>query len=318
VSPLNKLKEDIAKELDALECVLGWEQGFDPLHTAPLYCRSRDDLDRLLWTPLSVHNLVSYLPALKGRKVGIVVKGCDSRSLIQLLQEGLIQREELVIFGMPCRGVVNVAKLRAKLGNVALKDITFQDGTIVVDTAEGSQEVALEEMLATKCLSCQHPTPLIYDYLASDPIPPDRPADLADQEVEEIEAMDVRDRCAYWEVQLDRCIRCYACRNACPLCVCQDSCAAESRDPHWLSLSSGIGEKVMWQMIHALHVAGRCTDCGECERACPMDIPIQRIRRKMNKDIKELFDYEAGMNVDDTPPLYTFKVEEPTIKEKHW
>jgi formate dehydrogenase subunit beta len=49
-----------------------------------------------------------------------------------------------------------------------------------------------------------------------------------------------------------------------------------------------------------------------------MDIPIQRIRRKINKEIKELFAYEAGVSLEDTPPLYTFKVEEPTIKESEW
>jgi Na+-translocating ferredoxin:NAD+ oxidoreductase RnfC subunit len=72
----------------------------------------------------------------------------------------------------------------------------------------------------------------------------------------------------------------------------------------------------MWQIMHAMHLAGRCTDCGECERACPMTIPIQRIRRKLNQEIKELFAYEAGIDPEATPPLYTFQVEEPTIKEK--
>ncbi len=304
--------------MEGLEFVIGWEQGYDPLHASPLYIRSREDIDRLIWNPLCVHNLTPYLPKLKGRKVGIIVKGCDSRSIIQLLQEDLINRDEIVIFGIPCRGVVDVAKIRARTDVSQVKDVSFGEKTIAIETPEGRQEIPIEEVLASKCRSCLYPTPLVYDHLADDPIAPEKPRESLFVEVEDIETLDVKERLAHWERELDRCIRCYACRNACPLCVCQDYCAAESRDPHWFSQRTGVNEKVMWQIMHALHLAGRCTDCGECERACPMDIPIQRIRRKINKEIKGLFDYEAGINPEDTPPLYTFKVEEPTIQEREW
>lgn len=315
---LDRLKEDIQGQLEGLEFIMGWGQGFDPLHASPLFIRSREDIDGLIWSPLCGHNLASYLPWLKGHKVGILLKGCDSRSVIQLLQEGLIKREEVVIFGIPCRGVVDWSKIKARIDTSRIKGVSFKEDTIVIETAQGVEEIALDDVLATKCLSCQYPTPLVYDHLAGEPLPPQREPELLDKEVEQTEKLDVKERLIYWERELDRCIRCYACRNACPMCVCQDSCAADARNPHWLTQKTGIGEKVMWQMMHAMHLAGRCTDCGECERACPMDIPIQRIRRKINKDMKELFDYEAGVNPEDTPPLYTFRVEEPTIKERDW
>jgi ferredoxin len=316
VTVLDKIREDIRREQEGLAFVIGWQQGYDPLRATPFFIRSREDIDRLIWNPLCVHNLATYLPKLKGRKVGVLIKGCDSRSIAQLLQEGLINRDDLVIFGIPCRGVVDMTKIKARVDCSQVTDVSFTEKAISIKTPDGRQEIPLEEILAFKCLSCQYPTPLVYDHLAGDPLAPVRPADALYAEVEEIEKLDIKERLAHWEKELDRCIRCYACRNACPLCVCQDQCAAESRNPHWFSQRTGVNEKVMWQIMHAMHLAGRCTDCGECERACPMTIPIQRIRRKLNQEIKELFAYEAGIDPEATPPLYTFQVEEPTIKEK--
>ena len=318
IEVLNKLREDIQRELENLECIIAWEQGFDPLHATPCFIRQREDLERLIWNPLCVHNLASYLPWLKGRRVGILLKGCDSRSVVQLLQEGLIRREDVVIFGIPCRGIVDLSKIRARINTSQVKGVSFKNDTITIETSQGVENIPLDDVLATKCLSCQYPTPVLYDYLNGDALPAQRATELLYTDVEKIETMGIKERLAYWERELDRCIRCYACRNACPMCVCQDFCAADARNPHWLSQKTGIGEKVMWHIMHALHLAGRCTDCGECERACPMDIPIQRIRRKINKEIRELFDYEAGISPDGKPPLYTFQPEEPTIKEKEW
>lgn len=318
VTVLDKVKEAITRELEGLAFVIGWQQGYDPLHAAPFFIRSREDIDRLIWSPLCVHNLATYLPKLKGRKVGVIIKGCDSRSIVQLLRERLINREELVVFGIPCRGVVDMTKIRARVDCSQVTNVSFTEKIISIKTPDGRREIPLDEVLATKCLSCQYPTPLVFDHLADAAFSAQRPAAALDSEVEEIEHLDLKERLAHWEKELDRCIRCYACRNACPLCVCQDQCAAESRNPHWFSQGSGVNEKVMWQIMHALHLAGRCTDCGECERACPMAIPIQRIRRKINKEIKELFAYEAGIDPEATPPLYTFEVEEPTIKEREW
>jgi Na+-translocating ferredoxin:NAD+ oxidoreductase RnfC subunit len=79
-----------------------------------------------------------------------------------------------------------------------------------------------------------------------------------------------------------------------------------------------VQEKWFFQMIHALHLAGRCTECGECERACPVGIPLLLLKRKINKEIKELFDYQAGTKIDATPPLLAFKVEEENINERGW
>jgi ferredoxin len=130
--------------------------------------------------------------------------------------------------------------------------------------------------------------------------------------------MNMEERLHFWEDQMSRCIRCYACRSACPLCVCQDHCAAQSREPHWVDQTDHPREKLMFQAIHALHTAGRCTECGECERACPMGLPIMTMKQALNRSIQDLFDYRAGCDPDQAPPLFEFREEEKNIKERDW
>ncbi len=68
-------------------------------------------------------------------------------------------------------------------------------------------------------------------------------------------------------------------------------------------------------MIHALHLAGRCVECGECERVCPMGIKVNLLKKKINSVMKDLFNYEPGVNAEEKPPMYTFNVEEKKIEE---
>ncbi|MEA4855186.1 4Fe-4S dicluster domain-containing protein, partial [Solidesulfovibrio sp.] len=131
-------------------------------------------------------------------------------------------------------------------------------------------------------------------------------------------AMSVPERMAFWRYHMERCIRCYACRNACPMCVCRDHCIAQSREPHWLTQEDTATEKLFFQVVHAMHLAGRCTECGECQRACPMDIPVLALKKHLNRTIHDLFSYQAGVDPQAIPPLLQFKLEEDNIKERSW
>ncbi len=277
--------------------------------------RKHEQAEGLILNPLCEYNLASYLPANKKRKVGVVVKGCDSRTIVQFLQEGLINRENVVIIGVPCTGVVSAKKLSRALDHQQAESVRFEGDTVIVKTASGEKKLALADICPDKCTTCQYPTPLVYDVLVGEPIESTKNPESVYDDIRSLEKKSMEERRAYWEKELSRCTRCYACRNACPLCVCQDSCIAETRDPHWVSQRSNLSEKMMFHMIHALHLAGRCTECGECERACPMNIPLGKLKKKINMDMKELFDYAPGVNPDDKPPLYTFKVEEEKIEE---
>ena len=117
---MTELKDQIKAALEAkeVEFVMGWQKGFDGLHATPLYMRKPEDVEKLIWGPLNVHSLATYLPLFKGKKVGIVVKGCDSRGVVELLQENLINREDVVVFGMGCNGTIDINRVLAKIGDV--------------------------------------------------------------------------------------------------------------------------------------------------------------------------------------------------------
>lgn len=312
-----KLKTEIKKRLPDLDVVIGWEQGFDPLRTSPLFMRTESDVDKLMWCPLCVHNLATYLPGFKGKKIGIVVKGCDSRSVVELLQEKLINREDVVIFAMSCEGVISVRKIQDALGTLDyVKGVEMNAGTVKVTTDDSVHELQFEEIAASKCGRCQN-----HDAIISDVFVGERNSETVEddyKDVTDFEARPREERLAFWMNEMNRCVRCYACRNACPLCVCRDHCVAQSREPHWLTQEDTVQNKWFFQMIHAMHLAGRCTECGECERACPVGIPLLLLKRKMNKEIHELFDYRAGTDVNAVPPLQAFKVEEKNINERAW
>lgn len=312
---LEKLKQIIAEALKDVEVVIAYKQGFDKLHATPSFITAPEQIDEVIWNPTCAQNLAGYLPALK-KKVGILVKGCDSRAIVQYIQEGLIDRNKVVIIGIPCTGVISVKKVLEKVNHQVIEDVTFgENDTISVKTPSGDITMSLAEVMPDKCKTCLYPTPVLYDHLAGEPVRSDKSPESVYKDVEELSKRPLEERKAYWEKEFDRCIRCYACRNACPMCVCRDSCIAETRDPHWISQRANLTEKFMFHMIHALHLAGRCVECGECERACPMGIPVALLKKKINADMKELFDYEPGVRAEDKPPMYTFSVEEKKIEE---
>ncbi|HUJ67908.1 MAG TPA: 4Fe-4S dicluster domain-containing protein [Syntrophorhabdales bacterium] len=310
-----RLKEVVAEILPGVDAVIAYGQGFDAAHGEPCFVTKKEEVEGLILNPLSEHNLASYLPSRKNKKTGVVVKGCDSRTIVQFLQEGLVKRENLVIIGVPCTGVVSAKKLARALDHQTVEDVRFEGETVIARTPRGEKRLALADVTPDKCRTCRYPTPLIYDVLVGEPIESDKDPAAVYDDVRELMGKSLEERKAYWEKEIGRCTRCYACRNACPLCVCQDSCIAETRDPHWVSQRSNLSEKMMFHFIHAIHLAGRCTECGECERACPMDIPLGKLKKKINMDMLDLFDYVPGIVCEDKPPLYTFKVEEKKIEE---
>ncbi len=309
-----ELKEKISEVFRDTNLVICWREGFDPIHATPHFVREESQIEDSIFNLFCVHNLCVYLPFLK-EKAGILVKGCDSRTLIQFLQEGLIRREDVVIIGISCRGIIDVGKLMREVLYEAVTGVSIDGDSIKVKTVSREREFQLTSLLADKCKICRYPNPLIYDHLIGEPVESKVSWDMAYEDIREFEKKPLEDRLSFWTKEIGKCIRCYACRNACPLCICRDRCIAETRDPHFTSQSVELKEKFMFHFIHAVHLAGRCVECGECERACPVGIPVKMMKKKINLEMKELFDYETGINVDDKPPMYTFKAEEEKIKE---
>ena len=311
----DELRASVISELPNVDFVLGYARGFDALHATPVTIRTEADAAKLIFDATCVQNLATSLYGLGGKRIGLVVKGCDSRSVIQLLQEKLIDRDSLVIFGLPCDGVLDLAKLRVRADIAQVRGAEFDGEEVRLLLPEGVKTLPRRDVLADKCLRCRYPNPLVVDHMIGQELTPQGAEDTY-ADLDGFEKLSPQERFDFWKRQMSRCIRCYACRNACPMCVCKHVCLADSRDPHWLSAEATLQEKWLFQVMHALHLAGRCTECGECQRSCPMGIPILLLKRKMNRELKEVFNYEAGVDPEAVPPLHTFLMEEDKIKDR--
>jgi ferredoxin len=294
----------------AVQYIIGYSNESFGLQPVPFFVKKKQDVNHLVFSPFCVNNLAMYLKNYDGvGKIGIVVKGCDSRSVIQLITEKRISRENLVIIGISCGGVIDQKKLHEKYPNlVGPVDVREKDDDFILTIDGKNQQVPKKEIVFEKCLHCEYPTPLVYDVLLGEKKQPFDSESYSD--VKQIEAKSPQDKWKFWETQFNRCIRCYACRNICPVCFCKE-CSAEQLNPQWLRRSVTISENTVWHLTRALHVAGRCTGCGECERVCPMNIPLMLLNKKILKDVKELFDYTPGISVDSKPLLAAYKPDDP-------
>lgn len=314
------LRKVVQEIMPQVEAVIGWEKGFNELRTRPVFIRKEEDISRLIWSPFCVQNLSGYLvktPAVQpkeGKKIALCVKGCDSRSVVALIQEHFLNRDNLFIIGIPCTGTIDWRKVVKRAGKtVSIYGAKVNNGMLTVEHSGGITEMPFEEALLRRCLRCAYPNPVIYDVMVGEAVEPRVEKDRLYENIKAFEEKSVDERREFWMETLSRCIRCYACRNACPLCICQDWCIAERRDPKWVTQKPTIKDIVMFHGIHALHLAGRCTECGECERVCPMEIPVMFIKEKLNESTYRLFSYQAGIDPAAVPPLLTFSPHETGI-----
>jgi len=270
---IKKIAEKILKN-GLVDTVIGFQKASLPGMSQPFIARTEKAAQKLIFDNTCRMNLVSYLPNLTG-KTGIVVKGCDSRNLITLIVENKIKRDQLYIIGVPCTGVLDK------------KHNTLQEN----------------------CSTCIQRNPVIFDELAG---PEVEELDIKDrfQDVKAVEAMEPGQKKAFFQNLLSECTRCYACRNACPLCYCP-TCFVDESKPQWLGKTIDPTDVLTYHLLRAFHNAGRCTDCGACEAACPFGIKMRFFTRKTIKDCKDNYGWETGLDIEQRPALDQFKVNDP-------
>jgi len=291
-----------------VDLIIGYENGSLPLRTSPCFIRSPDEAERLVWNPWCENNLATYLHRATG-KVGIVAKGCDARSIVGEIVERQIAREDVIVIGVPCQGVIDRAKIEAQLDGREVLEADVSEGVITL-RGEGFEETLdLAEVLCEGCATCHHRNPPLYDILIGEPVPEVEDADEY-AAVRALEAQTADERWAYFTNEFSRCIRCYACREACPCCYCAE-CFVDQTQPCWFGKGDDLSDVMAFHIVRAYHVAGRCLDCGACVRACPMHIDLRALVKKLEKDVRELYGYEAGLHLETVPALATFQPDDP-------
>lgn len=277
-----------------VDVFIAWTKGELPFQTKPYFARSIEDINNIVFDEYSIHNLSGNLMKFRDseEKIGIVVKGCDSRGVVRILEDNQFKRDRLYIVGVCCPGMKD--PLAASRNNSGFNLKKQEEGT------------------ATKCLNCTTPNPVIYDEL----IGQEQSAHLQGErfaKVKELENMSYNERYQFWTDTLSACIRCYACRQVCPACNCR-TCIFDEMKPQWVGRENNETDNMMYHLVRASHMAGRCVECGECERICPVNIPLMLINQKLAKDVGELFGpYEAGMKYEEgaKPALSVYNVNDP-------
>ncbi|RZB33626.1 MAG: hypothetical protein SRB2_03737 [Desulfobacteraceae bacterium Eth-SRB2] len=130
-------------------------------------------------------------------------------------------------------------------------------------------------------------------------------------DVEVAEEFSQEERFHRWMYEFEKCIKCYGCRNICPVCFCQE-CSMEHND--LIATGTVPPEVPIFHLVRAVHMAGRCIDCGLCEDACPVDIPLRLLYRKVNQVVSDMFDYKTGMRADQSP--FNILGDEVTLEPK--
>ncbi|MHB1390470.1 MAG: 4Fe-4S dicluster domain-containing protein [Thermoleophilia bacterium] len=305
---MTDLISTIQKVLGDTDLVLGWTRSEVTGVATSARFHNAAEAEAAIFDATCVHNLAVHLPVLKASRVGIVAKACDARSVVQLIVEHELQRDRVRVIGMACAGVLDVKLIWRRHGwGASIKD---EDGTLTINGESADREI----FTARKCRACAVSQPVIYDELvgAAAALSGEEAAIRCEQDIspdllaERFAAMSVAERREFWDEQFSRCIRCYACREACPMCFCRDVCTMQSRDPHWAGGQIDREQSAMVQHVRVTHLAGRCTGCGQCERACPVGIPLMLLMDEQNRIVEEMFGYRAGTDLEAAPPLLTF------------
>lgn len=253
-----------------VQVVIGYGQASEGGAVYPVFVTRPEDAGQLVWNDRCFANLTTYLTRPEIRELGkpaIVVKGCDERALAMLVAESQIVRDDVVVIGMACEG----------------------QGRPPLD----------------KCGLCEFHMPRSADVTIGEVANGAVPAAARYAALERLMERSPQERMAYWRKEFERCVKCYACRQTCPLCYCPQ-CIAEKNRPQVIDTSASMKGNFGWHITRAFHLAGRCVGCGECSRVCPAGIDLQLLNLSMARAAEEQFDYRAGLDPEARPLIGSF------------
>jgi heterodisulfide reductase subunit C len=297
---LESLREHMRKEAaellssERVNMFIAYTAGSLDGMSVPVMLTRPEDTASLEWGSGCQSNLAVYLPTAikKAGRVAVMVKKCDVSAVVGLIRENQIRREDVVLVGAQCSGVKHNEEFAIKCFECDGEPHSLCD---LVITAEGVREGDSEAEFAKDASKVEDTGNL--------------PGDPRDEQIAYLESLPSDTRWQFWQYQFSRCLRCYACRAACPLCYCE-SCIVEKHRPQWISPTIDNLNNTTWNITRALHLTGRCTGCDECARACPADIRIDLINRKLQLEVTKHF-VVPELDTEAKSVLVDFRMDDP-------
>ena len=298
-------------ESGEVQRVVGWKKGDLGYNPEPAYFETAEALKDFVYDGFCGANLSKYMIKaceLEGKTL-VLLKPCDTYSFNQLIKEHRISKEKIYVIGVGCKGKLDIEKIKAMgiKGITAISGVEITDAcdTINIETVYGNKTVAYKDAMLERCHVCKGKEHKVSDEIFFDSADTDDGDRFAG--VDYIESLSAEEKFEFFKKELSKCIRCNACRNVCPACSCRKCVFDSTKFDADRKANVDPFEESMFHIIRAFHVAGRCTDCGECSRVCPQGIPLHLFNRKFIKDINEFYgEYQAGAEVDERSPLTNF------------
>lgn len=292
--------------------VLAWKAGEFDYDITPAVFTDAGEMEKdFVWNSFCGANFSKYLikeTAKSDGKVLVFLKPCDTYSFNQLLTEHRFDREKVYAVGVPCNGMVDINRVKESAEGIS--SVREDGDNLVIDTLyDGTVTLKTADVLPDRCRNCKSKKHVAYDELLGED------GEVLESgrfdEVEKLEKMTADERFAFWQGELSRCIRCNACRDVCPACTCEKCVFDNPNSGVENKAAANSFEEKMFHIIRAFHVAGRCTDCGECSRVCPQHIPLHLLNRKFIKDIDGFYgEYQAGAEVGSRAPIVDYTTDD--------
>ena len=287
-------------EEGAVQVVIGYGQDDPAGPVYPVFVTRREDVDRLVWNDQCLPNLVKYLTRKEIRALGkpaIVVKGCDQRALVVLEKESQIDRAAMVVIAMACQGVGRPREAKCQACDVHQPATADQ----VIGQADNPP---LSPEQRYRDLGGKGDSPRLCDALGERAPAEGRSRQMGTVPFSPLDRS-ADERMAYWKEELARCVKCYACRQVCPLCYCE-RCIVDKNRPTCIDTSATLKGNFAWHITRAFHLAGRCVGCDECTRACPVGINLRLLNLALAQAAEANFGFRAGMKPDAEPLIGSY------------